>query len=119
MRRGGCLGVGGTTLIRQRDPGRETLQLLRTCVPFTEAGPGGCKKNLAKSQTLLGKEIKILKELKHENIALYDFQHLLYINCIHFSLPPPWPRPIASFPVYNAFWEGAATSSETAVAMET
>uniref|UniRef100_A0A8C2UDX0 non-specific serine/threonine protein kinase n=1 Tax=Coturnix japonica TaxID=93934 RepID=A0A8C2UDX0_COTJA len=33
------------------------------------------KKNLAKSQTLLGKEIKILKELKHENIvALYDFQ---------------------------------------------
>uniref|UniRef100_A0A671NSW0 non-specific serine/threonine protein kinase n=1 Tax=Sinocyclocheilus anshuiensis TaxID=1608454 RepID=A0A671NSW0_9TELE len=36
------------------------------------------KKNLAKSQTLLGKEIKILKELKHENIvALHDFQ--LYI----------------------------------------
>ncbi|XP_061322117.1 serine/threonine-protein kinase ULK1 isoform X3 [Pezoporus flaviventris] len=35
------------------------------------------KKNLAKSQTLLGKEIKILKELKHENIvALYDFQEL-------------------------------------------
>uniref|UniRef100_A0A8C3SXU6 non-specific serine/threonine protein kinase n=1 Tax=Chelydra serpentina TaxID=8475 RepID=A0A8C3SXU6_CHESE len=34
------------------------------------------KKNLAKSQTLLGKEIKILKELKHENIvALYDFQY--------------------------------------------
>ncbi|KAJ8780529.1 hypothetical protein J1605_011530 [Eschrichtius robustus] len=33
------------------------------------------KKNLSKSQTLLGKEIKILKELKHENIvALYDFQ---------------------------------------------
>lgn len=33
------------------------------------------KKNLAKSQTLLGKEIKILKELKHENIvALLDFQ---------------------------------------------
>ncbi|KAG8146342.1 hypothetical protein E2320_012693 [Naja naja] len=33
------------------------------------------KKNLAKSQTLLGKEIKILKELKHDNIvALYDFQ---------------------------------------------
>uniref|UniRef100_A0AAY5KUB9 non-specific serine/threonine protein kinase n=1 Tax=Esox lucius TaxID=8010 RepID=A0AAY5KUB9_ESOLU len=33
------------------------------------------KKNLAKSQTLLGKEIKILKELKHENIvALHDFQ---------------------------------------------
>nr|XP_033812939.1 serine/threonine-protein kinase ULK1 [Geotrypetes seraphini] len=35
------------------------------------------KKNLAKSQTLLGKEIKILKELKHENIvALFDFQEL-------------------------------------------
>ncbi|XP_042721414.1 serine/threonine-protein kinase ULK1 isoform X3 [Lagopus leucura] len=35
------------------------------------------KKNLAKSQTLLGKEIKILKELKHENIvALYDFQEV-------------------------------------------
>uniref|UniRef100_A0AAR2L1Q9 non-specific serine/threonine protein kinase n=1 Tax=Pygocentrus nattereri TaxID=42514 RepID=A0AAR2L1Q9_PYGNA len=34
------------------------------------------KKNLAKSQTLLGKEIKILKELKHENIvALHDFQY--------------------------------------------
>ncbi|KAI4877725.1 hypothetical protein NFI96_021975 [Prochilodus magdalenae] len=33
------------------------------------------KKNLSKSQTLLGKEIKILKELKHENIvALHDFQ---------------------------------------------
>lgn len=33
------------------------------------------KKNLAKSHTLLGKEIKILKELKHENIvALLDFQ---------------------------------------------
>uniref|UniRef100_A0A096LXH7 non-specific serine/threonine protein kinase n=1 Tax=Poecilia formosa TaxID=48698 RepID=A0A096LXH7_POEFO len=33
------------------------------------------KKNLGKSQTLLGKEIKILKELKHENIvALLDFQ---------------------------------------------
>ncbi|XP_062268500.1 serine/threonine-protein kinase ULK1 isoform X2 [Platichthys flesus] len=33
------------------------------------------KKNLAKSQSLLGKEIKILKELKHENIvALLDFQ---------------------------------------------
>ncbi|KAL8180243.1 UNVERIFIED_CONTAM: Serine/threonine-protein kinase ulk1 [Gekko kuhli] len=39
------------------------------------------KKNLAKSQTLLGKEIKILKELKHENIvALYDFQVLLFIE---------------------------------------
>ncbi|XP_016046403.1 serine/threonine-protein kinase ULK1 isoform X3 [Erinaceus europaeus] len=35
------------------------------------------KKSLAKSQTLLGKEIKILKELKHENIvALYDFQEM-------------------------------------------
>uniref|UniRef100_A0A8C5GXK7 non-specific serine/threonine protein kinase n=1 Tax=Gouania willdenowi TaxID=441366 RepID=A0A8C5GXK7_GOUWI len=34
------------------------------------------KKNLAKSQTLLGKEIRILKELKHENIvALLDFQY--------------------------------------------
>ncbi|TSO88065.1 Serine/threonine-protein kinase ULK1 [Bagarius yarrelli] len=34
------------------------------------------KKNLAKSQSLLGKEIKILKELKHENIVrLLDFQY--------------------------------------------
>ncbi|CDQ56346.1 unnamed protein product [Oncorhynchus mykiss] len=33
------------------------------------------KKNLAKSHSLLGKEIKILKELKHENIVgLLDFQ---------------------------------------------
>uniref|UniRef100_H9G483 non-specific serine/threonine protein kinase n=1 Tax=Anolis carolinensis TaxID=28377 RepID=H9G483_ANOCA len=33
------------------------------------------KKNLSKSQLLLGKEIKILKELQHENIvALYDVQ---------------------------------------------
>ncbi|KAJ7308812.1 hypothetical protein JRQ81_008080 [Phrynocephalus forsythii] len=35
------------------------------------------KKNLSKSQLLLGKEIKILKELQHENIvALYDVQEL-------------------------------------------
>ncbi|XP_078277303.1 serine/threonine-protein kinase ULK1 [Rhinoraja longicauda] len=35
------------------------------------------KKNLIKSQTLLGKEIKILKELEHDNIvALYDFQEM-------------------------------------------
>ncbi|XP_016051939.1 PREDICTED: serine/threonine-protein kinase ULK2 [Miniopterus natalensis] len=35
------------------------------------------KKNLSKSQMLLGKEIKILKELQHENIvALYDVQEL-------------------------------------------
>ncbi|XP_063051443.1 serine/threonine-protein kinase ULK1a [Engraulis encrasicolus] len=35
------------------------------------------KKNLAKSQSLLGKEIKILKELKHENIVgLLDFQEI-------------------------------------------
>uniref|UniRef100_A0A671P0A5 non-specific serine/threonine protein kinase n=1 Tax=Sinocyclocheilus anshuiensis TaxID=1608454 RepID=A0A671P0A5_9TELE len=41
------------------------------------------KKNLAKSQTLLGKEIKILKELKHENIvALHDFQ----VGCITLQL---------------------------------
>uniref|UniRef100_A0A8C5LEA0 non-specific serine/threonine protein kinase n=1 Tax=Jaculus jaculus TaxID=51337 RepID=A0A8C5LEA0_JACJA len=34
------------------------------------------KKNLSKSQILLGKEIKILKELQHENIvALYDVQY--------------------------------------------
>uniref|UniRef100_A0A8C1VF46 non-specific serine/threonine protein kinase n=1 Tax=Cyprinus carpio TaxID=7962 RepID=A0A8C1VF46_CYPCA len=34
------------------------------------------KKNLAKSQSLLGKEIRILKELKHENIvSLLDFQY--------------------------------------------
>ncbi|XP_067377023.1 serine/threonine-protein kinase ULK1a isoform X2 [Channa argus] len=33
------------------------------------------KKNLAKSQSLLGKEIKILKELQHENIVrLLDYQ---------------------------------------------
>uniref|UniRef100_A0A8C9T0R4 non-specific serine/threonine protein kinase n=1 Tax=Scleropages formosus TaxID=113540 RepID=A0A8C9T0R4_SCLFO len=33
------------------------------------------KKNLSRSQILLGKEIKILKELQHENIvALYDVQ---------------------------------------------
>ncbi|XP_075024204.1 serine/threonine-protein kinase ULK1 isoform X5 [Calonectris borealis] len=39
------------------------------------------KKNLAKSQTLLGKEIKILKELKHENIvALYDFQAAVFVD---------------------------------------
>ncbi|CAL8343217.1 unnamed protein product [Lota lota] len=35
------------------------------------------KKNLAKSQALLGKEIKILKELKHENIVgLLDYQEI-------------------------------------------
>ncbi|KAM4616437.1 serine/threonine-protein kinase ULK1a isoform 2-T2 [Polymixia lowei] len=35
------------------------------------------KKNLAKSQSLLGKEIKILKELKHENIVgLLDYQDI-------------------------------------------
>ncbi|XP_061460663.1 serine/threonine-protein kinase ULK2 isoform X2 [Rhineura floridana] len=35
------------------------------------------RKNLSKSQLLLGKEIKILKELQHENIvALYDVQEL-------------------------------------------
>ncbi|XP_054466443.1 serine/threonine-protein kinase ULK1a isoform X2 [Anoplopoma fimbria] len=35
------------------------------------------KKNLAKSQVLLGKEIKILKELKHENIVrLLDYQEM-------------------------------------------
>ncbi|KAJ8408586.1 hypothetical protein AAFF_G00252210 [Aldrovandia affinis] len=40
------------------------------------------KKNLAKSQTLLGKEIKILKELKHENIvALHDFQET--VSCVY------------------------------------
>uniref|UniRef100_H2MJE6 non-specific serine/threonine protein kinase n=1 Tax=Oryzias latipes TaxID=8090 RepID=H2MJE6_ORYLA len=38
------------------------------------------KKNLTKSQILLGKEIKILKELQHENIVgLYDVQVLLLI----------------------------------------
>uniref|UniRef100_A0A671K6S1 non-specific serine/threonine protein kinase n=1 Tax=Sinocyclocheilus anshuiensis TaxID=1608454 RepID=A0A671K6S1_9TELE len=37
------------------------------------------KKNLSKSQILLGKEIKILKELQHENIvALYDVQVMQY-----------------------------------------
>ncbi|XP_060787249.1 serine/threonine-protein kinase ULK1a isoform X2 [Neoarius graeffei] len=40
------------------------------------------KKNLAKSQSLLGKEIKILKELKHENIVgLLDFQEIS--GCIY------------------------------------
>ncbi|XP_067421925.1 serine/threonine-protein kinase ULK2 isoform X7 [Emydura macquarii macquarii] len=35
------------------------------------------KKNLSKSQILLGKEIKILKELQHDNIvALYDVQEM-------------------------------------------
>ncbi|XP_076845133.1 serine/threonine-protein kinase ULK1a isoform X2 [Brachyhypopomus gauderio] len=35
------------------------------------------RKNLAKSQSLLGKEIKILKELKHDNIvSLLDFQEI-------------------------------------------
>lgn len=35
------------------------------------------KKNLAKSQALLGKEIKILKELKHDNIVrLLDYQEI-------------------------------------------
>ncbi|XP_008274951.1 serine/threonine-protein kinase ULK1a isoform X2 [Stegastes partitus] len=35
------------------------------------------KKNFAKSQSLLGKEIKILKELKHENIVrLLDYQEM-------------------------------------------
>lgn len=35
------------------------------------------KKNLAKSHSLLGKEIRILKELKHENIvSLLDFQEI-------------------------------------------
>uniref|UniRef100_A0A8C8JDW2 non-specific serine/threonine protein kinase n=1 Tax=Oncorhynchus tshawytscha TaxID=74940 RepID=A0A8C8JDW2_ONCTS len=37
------------------------------------------KKNLSKSQILLGKEIKILKELQHENIvALYDVQVMVF-----------------------------------------
>ncbi|XP_010893362.2 serine/threonine-protein kinase ULK1a [Esox lucius] len=40
------------------------------------------KKNLAKSQSLLGKEIKILKELKHENIVgLLDFQEMA--GCVY------------------------------------
>ncbi|XP_055017992.1 serine/threonine-protein kinase ULK1a isoform X2 [Boleophthalmus pectinirostris] len=35
------------------------------------------KKNLAKSQSLLGKEIKILKELKHDNIVrLFEYQEI-------------------------------------------
>uniref|UniRef100_A0AAQ5YM84 non-specific serine/threonine protein kinase n=1 Tax=Amphiprion ocellaris TaxID=80972 RepID=A0AAQ5YM84_AMPOC len=39
------------------------------------------KKNFAKSQSLLGKEIKILKELKHENIVrLLDYQVSMYCN---------------------------------------
>ncbi|XP_070991909.1 serine/threonine-protein kinase ULK1-like isoform X6 [Oncorhynchus clarkii lewisi] len=40
------------------------------------------KKNLAKSHSLLGKEIKILKELKHENIVgLLDFQEMA--GCVY------------------------------------
>ncbi|KAL0979482.1 hypothetical protein UPYG_G00185680 [Umbra pygmaea] len=40
------------------------------------------KKNLAKSQSLLGKEIKILKELKHENIVgLLDFKEMA--GCVY------------------------------------
>uniref|UniRef100_A0A3P9MY61 Unc-51 like autophagy activating kinase 1a n=1 Tax=Poecilia reticulata TaxID=8081 RepID=A0A3P9MY61_POERE len=39
------------------------------------------KKNFSKSQALLGKEIKILKELKHENIVrLLDYQVRMYCN---------------------------------------
>uniref|UniRef100_A0A8C1R683 non-specific serine/threonine protein kinase n=1 Tax=Cyprinus carpio TaxID=7962 RepID=A0A8C1R683_CYPCA len=39
------------------------------------------KKNLSKSQILLGKEIKILKELQHENIvALYDVQVMALLH---------------------------------------
>ena len=62
------------------------------------------KKNLAKSQNLLGKEIKILKELTelhHENlVALMDckvresiISNLLGKSCC---------------PVYNTFWLGFA-----------
>uniref|UniRef100_A0A3Q0RA66 non-specific serine/threonine protein kinase n=1 Tax=Amphilophus citrinellus TaxID=61819 RepID=A0A3Q0RA66_AMPCI len=41
------------------------------------------KKNLSKSQILLGKEIKILKELQHENIvALYDVQVVTLGVCL-------------------------------------
>uniref|UniRef100_A0A7M4F4K0 Unc-51 like autophagy activating kinase 2 n=1 Tax=Crocodylus porosus TaxID=8502 RepID=A0A7M4F4K0_CROPO len=45
------------------------------------------KKNLSKSQILLGKEIKILKELQHENIvALYDVQMVfIFSACILLS----------------------------------
>ncbi|KAJ7994143.1 hypothetical protein DPEC_G00262850 [Dallia pectoralis] len=40
------------------------------------------KKNLAKSQSQLGKEIKILKELKHDNIVgLLDFQEMA--GCVY------------------------------------
>uniref|UniRef100_A0A8D0H1Q5 non-specific serine/threonine protein kinase n=1 Tax=Sphenodon punctatus TaxID=8508 RepID=A0A8D0H1Q5_SPHPU len=54
------------------------------------------KKNLAKSQTLLGKEIKILKELKHENIvALYDFQELA--NSVYLVMESYNGFPLLSF----------------------
>uniref|UniRef100_A0A8B9ZYE5 non-specific serine/threonine protein kinase n=1 Tax=Anas zonorhyncha TaxID=75864 RepID=A0A8B9ZYE5_9AVES len=44
------------------------------------------KKNLSKSQILLGKEIKILKELQHENIvALYDVQVKIYLDAFLFK----------------------------------
>nr|XP_012300295.1 serine/threonine-protein kinase ULK2-like [Aotus nancymaae] len=45
------------------------------------------KKNLSKSQILLGKEIKILKELQHENIvALYDVQVPYLENFLNLKL---------------------------------
>uniref|UniRef100_A0A2K6BPE4 non-specific serine/threonine protein kinase n=1 Tax=Macaca nemestrina TaxID=9545 RepID=A0A2K6BPE4_MACNE len=47
------------------------------------------KKNLSKSQILLGKEIKILKELQHENIvALYDVQMVFDFLCLNIYVTP-------------------------------
>uniref|UniRef100_A0A8C9DTV0 non-specific serine/threonine protein kinase n=1 Tax=Prolemur simus TaxID=1328070 RepID=A0A8C9DTV0_PROSS len=47
------------------------------------------KKNLSKSQILLGKEIKILKELQHENIvALYDVQMVFNFVCLNIYVTP-------------------------------
>uniref|UniRef100_A0A452TL40 non-specific serine/threonine protein kinase n=1 Tax=Ursus maritimus TaxID=29073 RepID=A0A452TL40_URSMA len=50
------------------------------------------KKNLSKSQILLGKEIKILKELQHENIvALYDVQMVFDFVCLNIYAIPLLP----------------------------
>ncbi|PNJ06093.1 ULK2 isoform 3 [Pongo abelii] len=52
------------------------------------------KKNLSKSQILLGKEIKILKELQHENIvALYDVQELPNSVFLVMEVVLQWWRP--------------------------
>ncbi|XP_041958369.1 serine/threonine-protein kinase ULK1a isoform X1 [Alosa sapidissima] len=63
------IGHGAFAVVfRGRHKKRHDLEVAVKCIN---------KKNLAKSQSLLGKEIKILKELKHENIVgLLDFQEI-------------------------------------------